>query len=256
MLGRLQRTVRRIVATAPTGKLLWSLFAAALVGALPFLLALFTGLSGHHLVAALLTAWLCWGYAQNDRFASAMCVMAVAFVVHCALVITCSALDPTATAAILPDAEDYWQKQVRWIVTGADPEYELSVWIPSHLLLCVATIVMSLMSLGVLTLERGFYEVDLMNYYNGQLWQASHNGPLALLLGWHVWSLLRGIGYLFLTYEGISLGIQLWTGVESAPWSRRAARWGLGFAFLLADGVAKFWLLEPVRASLAANFNP
>jgi hypothetical protein len=115
------------------------------------------------------------------------------------------------------------------------------------------SMVWSFLTLGVQTFQRGFFEVDLMNYYNGQLWLRSANRPAGLALGWHIWSVLRGLGFLLLTYEVISLAMQCATGRELAPRSRRWKRWTAAAALLVADGLAKHWLLEPVRQGLYEN---
>lgn len=179
--------------------------------------------------------------------------MGLAFIAHNVLVIGASAIWPEQTVGILPDADDYFAKQLIWIRTGIDPEYDIWVWIPSHLTLLVCVFPLSLCSLGMLTFLQGFYEVDLMNYYNGMLLRESQNGVLALALGWHVWSVLRGFGYLLLTYELTSLAIEFWTWKQLTSWRVRGARITGSLGFLLADGVAKYCLLESVRVQLAAN---
>ena len=157
------------------------------------------------------------------------------------------------TAPLLPGAEDYWQKQRAWIESGEDPEYEVSAWVPAHLQLLGGSMLYSFTSFGVLTFHEGFFEVDLMNYYNAQLLMRSQSGPLALALGWHIWSVLRGIGYLFLTFEAVSLALAWVSGVAVASAAARRWRWGVGLSFILADGVAKYVALESVREGLFTN---
>jgi hypothetical protein len=181
-----------------------------------------------------------------------MSVIALAFVVHCAAVITLAQVDPQGVAAILPDAEAYWHKQLLWITTGDDPEYHWVNWVPAHVRLLGGTTLYSYTSLGALTFYEGFYEVDLMNFYTAQLLRQSHSQPLALATGWHIWSLLRGLGYLCITFEVMSLALQhlLRTPLSTRP---RRWRWGIGLALILADCLAKTILLEPVRSTLYTN---
>jgi hypothetical protein len=169
------------------------------------------------------------------------------------VVITVSQVDPQGVAPLLPGAEAYWHKQLLWITTGNDPEYHWVAWVPAHLRLLGGTTLYSYTSLGALTFYEGFYEVDLMNFYTAQLLRQSSSQPLALATGWHIWSLLRGLGYLFITFEMISLALRHVLCVPLSTRQRRRWRWGIGLSLILADGLAKAMLLEPVRSTLFTN---
>lgn len=108
------------------------------------------------------------------------------------------------------------------------------------------------LSLGFVPLAQGLYELDLMNVYVGRLLGSSEPGP-GLLFAWHPWSLCRGIGFLFLTFELTSLSFARLTGVQLSRSQRRWFRWQLGLGFLCLDGVIKYFCLEPVRRILAAH---
>jgi hypothetical protein len=71
------------------------------------------------------------------------------------------------------------------------------------------------------------------------------------MLGWHPWSVCRGIGYLVLTYEIASLSLSRLSGTPLASLQARQWRWGLGLGFLVLDGIIKYTLLEAVRRVLA-----
>ena len=109
--------------------------------------------------------------------------MALAFLAHSTVAIAIASIDPQGVSSVFPDAESYWQKQLQWIQTGYDPEYQLSAWVPSQLKLIGGAFVFSYTSLGGITFYEGFYEVDLMNFYNAQLINQSVNPALALALG-------------------------------------------------------------------------
>jgi hypothetical protein len=234
--------------------------ASVTAGALPFLISYLTNAPGHQIVSALLLMMLCLPCAREDDWLKGIGVMALAYLSHCALVISLAYADPQQVAPLLPGAEGYWQKQLQWIQTGTDPEYKLSAWIPAHLMLLGAAFLFSYTSLGGILFYEGFFEVDLMNFYNAQLMARSSNHALSLALGWHVWSWLRGLGYLFIVFEIISLSLRRMTAVvpcvdaEAAVERRwRLARLGVGLAFLLADGLVKVILLEPVREQMLFN---
>lgn len=231
----------------------WAL-TAALAGGIPFLLSAIFQVHGHQWISAVLLAWICLPLLREDRFWAGIGTMAIAFGSHSLLVIACSNLFPDWAEPVLPTAADYWSKQERWILTGEDPEYALAAWIPAHFKLLAAATLWDFSSLGLLTLHHGFYEVDLMNYYNGRLLERSASPAWSLALGWHIWSLLRGAGFLVLTYETCSLAMQTWTWVPNSSLKRRSLRWSAGLALLLCDAVAKAWLLGPVRDQLLENW--
>ncbi|HEX8921576.1 MAG TPA: hypothetical protein VF766_08870, partial [Pyrinomonadaceae bacterium] len=188
----------------------------------------------------------------EDDWVKGIGVMALAYMAHCVAVIALAYADPQHVAPILPGAESYWQKQIHWIQTGTDPEYKLSAWVPAQLALVGAAFLFSYTSLGSILFYEGFFEVDLMNFYNAQLMAQSSNHALSLALGWHVWSWLRGLGYLFIAFEIISLSLRRMTGVTTGGrlgWHRLT----VGLAFLLADGLVKVILLEPVREQMMFN---
>jgi hypothetical protein len=226
--------------------------SAIAAGGLPFLVSYLTGAPGHQVVSALLLMMLCLPCARSGDWLKGIGVMALAYTSHCALVIALAYLDPQHVAPLLPGAESYWQKQIQWIQTGQDPEYKLSAWVPAQLTLLGAAFLFSYTSLGGILFYEGFFEVDLMNFYNAQLMAQSSNHALSLALGWHVWSWLRGLGYLFIAFEVISLSLRRMTGMKGGG-RGRASRFCIGLAFLLADGLVKVVLLEPVREQMMLN---
>ena len=110
-------------------------------------------------------------------------------------------------------------------------------------------------SFGALAFYAGFQQVDMMNFYNARLMAQSVSEPMALGFGWHLWSILRGLGYLFITFEVISHSLQLCSGRELSARRSRCTRWSIGLMLLVADGVVKFATLEAVRLQLQSNFS-
>ena len=226
--------------------------ASIAVGTLPFLISYETGAPGHQIISALLLMMLCLPCAREDDWVKGIGLIALTYIAHCAVVVALAYADPQRVASVLPGADAYWQKQIHWIQTGSDPEYKLSAWVPAHLMLLGAAFLFSYTSLGGILFYEGFFEVDLMNFYNAQLMAQSSNHALSLALGWHVWSWLRGLGYLFIAFEIISLSLRRMTGVQQAG-RFRWHRLGVGLAFLIADGLVKVILLEPVREQMMFN---
>ena len=196
---------------------------------------------------------LCLPSAREADWVKGVGVIALAYLAHCVAVIALAYLDPQGVAPLLPGAENYWRKQISWIQTGTDAEYQLSAWVPAHLKLLLAAFLFSYTSLGAVIFYEGFFEVDLMNFYNARLMAESSNHALSLALGWHVWSWLRGLGYLFIAFEIISFSLRRMTGIKDGAARLRWQRVSIGLAFLLADGLVKVILLEPVREQMMFN---
>jgi len=160
---------------------------------------------------------------------------------------------PSRMAGILPGVEEYWHRQLEWIRTGWDPEYEPAAWLPAHLGQLGGGILYSYASLGWITFAEGFREVDWMNYCCVRLMHGSLSPGTAGLLGWHVWSLVRGVGLAFVTIEALSLSLGRLTGRGLSTPPARRARWIAGLGLLVLDGVLKALLLRPVQEALLRN---
>jgi hypothetical protein len=229
--------------------------SAIIVGGVPFGLSLLAGVGGHQLVSAIGLSLLCLALAKDDAWVKGIATIALTFLAHSVLVIAFARQMPDTVQPLLPGAEDYWQKQVLWIESGQDPEYELSAWVPAHFMILLGTTLYSFTSFGVLAFYAGFQQVDMMNFYNARLMAHSISEPTALGFGWHFWSILRGLGYLFITFEVLSFSLQCCSGRELSAFKTRCTRWSIGLMLLLADGVVKFCMLEAVRLQLFSNLS-
>lgn len=252
--ARLARVVVRLATLAEPSCRGWLWIPTSIsVGSVPFLVSFAFGVAGHQLVSGVLLVAICLTSVRADRALVGMAMIGIAFLSHSSVVIAAAVSFPDQAAAVLPDAKEYWELQIQWIETGQNHEYDLWQWVPAHFMIFGGTTIFTLSSFGAMTFFQGFYQVDLMNYYNAQLITASVNQPIAMATGWHIWSLLRGIGYLFLTFELISFAYQLWTREIVSTWLARRRRWLVGLSFLLADGVVKATMLEIVRLQLFSN---
>jgi hypothetical protein len=227
--------------------------AGALAGALPLVLGYLVGRPEPGMATAWLLTPLLAAAVARDWFGRGFGLITTAFLAHNAVAIALVAADPAGMAPVLVDGAGYWEKSRAWIETGVCPEYDVSWWLPAHAQLLVLMVLHTYLSLGLVTFWQGLHEVDLMNYYVGALAAHSKNPWLAIVLGWHPWSVCRGIGYLFLTYEVASFSLARLTATSLSPPRRRAARWALGLGFLVLDGLIKYHCLEPVRRQLAGN---
>ncbi len=249
-----ERTLRAALALAdgmgPPRR--WAL-AGVLIGAGPLLVDWAAGWPGSRLVTALLLTPLLVAAVARDAFGRGTLLLATAVLAHSALAIVLTASDSDVVASLRVEDEDYWTRSLRWIRTGQSREYYVGWWLPAHGLILVLVVGFTYLSLGLVTLWRGLAEVDLMNYYVGMLAASSHDPWAAVLVGWHPWSVCRGLGYLFLTFEVTSLSLERMCGVPLSTPTRRRRRWLAGLAFLVLDAALKYFLLEATRGVLKAN---
>lgn len=229
------------------------LLLGALCGALPLLCGYATQWPDAGLMGSLLIVPVLIAAVSRDRFWHGLAAVGAAFGTHSALAIAIVAHDPDSLVHVLTGGHAYWVQSRQWILTGVSREYELSWWLPAYFQLLSAMVFFTYTSMGLVTLWQGFYEVDLMNFYVGQLVAHSHSPWVAVAVGWHPWSVCRGLGYLLLTYEVVSLSLERLTGTPLSTAARRRLRWGLGLSFLVADGLVKYFFLETVRGVLHTN---
>ena len=163
-------------------------------------------------------------FARHDELTRAVCFIALVFAAHSVLAITLSALEPTQIAGLLPDAAEYWSKQEQWIRTGRIPNTKLSIGFRRTSASWAALSSSRLFPWACSPCGRAS-EVDMMNYYVGNLCMASQSHGTALVYGWHVWSVLRGIAFAVITYEVVSFSLERLCG---RPLSTPAAEAGAG----------------------------
>lgn len=229
--------------------ILWGL----LLGVLPLLFDFLTHWHTHWLVTPLLMLPLLLAAVSRDRAICGMSLLVSMLASYCAVSIALAAHAPEVWGEVFPAGADYWDKSHLWITTGQSEEYQLGWWVPAHFQLALGMILLTYLSMSLIPLWQGFHEIGLMNFYVGRLVANSNDSALAIAVGWHPWSVCRGIGYLFLTYEITSLSFAHFTGASLATPRSRKIRWLLGITFLVADGVLKFHYLDSVRRVLASN---
>jgi hypothetical protein len=230
--------------------------AAVAVGAIPVAASYLFNVPGHGLVTAVALWLLFLACVREGAAAKGLSVVAVAFATHSIVAIALAELDPSPLSRIFAGGEEYWQRQVTWITTGRDPEYDWHVWVPAHAILLGAVLGLSMSSIGLATFCYGFAQVDLMNVYCGRLIAHSQSAAVAVACGWHPWSVARGLGCLLIVWNVSEWTMAKAAGLERARSRWRAWRWAGAAAFVVADGVMKCLLMEAVRGELASGFRP
>lgn len=228
----------------------WPLIALAL-GLLPLMLGYASGSVFHQSLTGLLLVPLFLACVCEDRLGKALSLVALVLGSHSGLAIFLSIHDPAGAAAVLAGSQAYWEQARGWIQTGDDPDYRLAGWLPQHVLLLGMVLLGAGLTLGVLPFAIGVEQIDLMNFYVGRMVAQSDNPTLTLLLGWHPWSLLRGLGYTVAIFVVTSSVIESLTGQNIAQGSSRR-RLVFASLLILADGLAKLFLSSFVREQLFA----
>lgn len=227
----------------------WPL-AFALAGALPLLLACWLPGRVQQVTTAVAVFLLLLAAVRAQRPAVAVLGVGIAFAVHSLLAIVLAANWPDTAARLMPDGAAYWQAQQQWIASGQDPEYEPGHWLPHHAQLMVGMLLLGVVSLGLLPLVQGVYEVDLMNYYVGSMLAAADEPVRAALFGWHPWSICRGVCFAFVVHELASLTLQWLTGRRLATAAARRRRLLAALLFFAADAGLKYGMIGIVRDNL------
>ncbi|MCC6458868.1 MAG: hypothetical protein IT260_00255 [Saprospiraceae bacterium] len=229
---------------------------AAVAGMFPLLLNLIFPFPIQQGLSAVLLLALALRLLLDGRVNTALVAVITAFVLHCAAAIALARYFPALVAPLMPGSQAYWDQTLYWIKTGIDPEYELANWVPEQLGLVAGISFFSFSSLGAIPFWRGFYEVDWMNYYVGRLLSCSSDASVALGVGWHWWSVCRGIGYTFLICEVVAISLERLSGRPAASGNGRSIRLSLAFSFLLLDFILKYFTMETVRQILFQNLQP
>ncbi len=230
----------------------WPIVALA-IGTGPLALGYALGTPLHQPLTGLLLTPLFWACVLDDRLRRAIALLVLVIGSHSALAIWLSARDPVGTSAVLSGSEAYWEQTLHWIQTGDDPEYDWAIWLPRHLILYAMMLLGGGLTLGLVPFIRGIEQIDLMNFYVGRLAIESESPTLAILFGWHPWSVLRGLAYTILIFAAASWVLERVTGRPLTTRARHRWRFALGTALAIADGLAKLWLAPLIREQLFHN---
>lgn len=226
---------------------------ALLTGGLPLLASFAAGVAFHQWVSTLLFFPLFVSLVYSGRFGAAMWSVLCCYGAHSALALYLSYHYPTEAAAVLTGGLEYWNKNIYWIQTGIDPEYNPANWMPAQLLHLVSISFFSYTSLGLIPFFHGFYEVDVMNFYVGRLMAQSESKAVALLFGWHCWSVCRGIAYAIIIFFVATLSVERFFNLQLISYLQKKRILIFGLLFCLMDFILKFFMLDLVRNTLFAN---
>jgi hypothetical protein len=226
---------------------------AVVLGIGPVFLDVAVGRAVSHLLTPVLALPLLLAAVASDRWHPGLSCLVLVFLFHSGTVIALAATAPDVLGPAHPGGLGYWEETESWLRVGRSRAYDVGAWGPVHLRLAVVMALWGYLSLGLVPLLQGLYELDLMNFYVGRLLAHARGPSPVLLLAWHPWSVCRGVGFLFVTFELASLSLARLTGVPLSTPQRRLTRWGLGVGFLILDAGIKWSCSERVRLALAGQ---
>ncbi len=182
-------------------------------------------------------------YARAIRFALAWAAMMIA------MQVVLTILWPELMEQNIIRAAAYRDEMFRWITTGEGPEGDIGLFLPVHLRHFVIFCVLSAASGGLLGLMMGAVLLGYMNFYVGSLIAASGFSPLAFLLGWQVWAVVRVAGFII---AGTALGALLvHKSADKGEKKRLIVRWlSVALAMIVADIVLKWALAGAYHQAL------
>jgi hypothetical protein len=137
-----------------------------------------------------------------------------------------SLLNPERAAQSIYNGTSYVQEMFLWIQTGIGAEGDPLKFVPLHLIHIVLFCFLSAISASFLSLLMGALLMNYMAFYVGSVIQASHHSSLAILMGWHPWSIIRIISFVIL---GVILGEPLICKITGRDYEYTDARpfmWG------------------------------
>lgn len=175
---------------------------------------------------------------------------AMLFWALCLAVITVSASIrfPSQAADSILRGSQYANETIHWIKTGEGAEGDPMRFIPQHLLHFALFAFLAASTAGMLSLVLGAVLMNYMSYYVATLIRSSHDPLMAVLMGWHPWSIIRVISFVIL---GVILAEPLicrivkrdyeYTPVRPFFW---AAITGIALDILIKALLAPWWGLK------------
>jgi hypothetical protein len=145
---------------------------------------------------------------------------------------------PAQTDALFLRGAAYRTEMFAWVMTGRGAESSPSRFVPQHARDAAIFSALALATGGVLAMPMGAALMNYMGHYVGTLAAAGRHPVLAMLLGWHPWSVIRIVSFVVL---GVVLSAPLLSRVFDFRVDWMAARPLLigACAGLVADVVLK-----------------
>jgi hypothetical protein len=149
---------------------------------------------------------------------------------------------PIETERAIWNSRPYAEKTIEWLRGGEGEEGSPARFLPRQALELAVFVVLALLTGGAGALVLGAALLNYMSFYAAAVWRLSSGAPLALLLAWPPWALVRVAAYVAI---GTALAAPLLRSRSPGPWSPRIPRG------LLATGLGGALLDVALKAFLA-----
>lgn len=106
-------------------------------------------------------------------------------------------LHPEAAKYRILNGENYSKQMMEWVLTGVGKEGEPLQFIPTHILELIVFVILSLLTGSFLSMLMGVVFMNYMAYYVAHL-ASLGSGSALFIAGWHPWSIMRIISYIFM----------------------------------------------------------
>ncbi len=195
--------------------------------------------------------WLLFAHPlRRGEYTRAICLALTWAVMMIVLQVALTMLWPGLMESNVIRAVAYRDEMFHWIGTGEGAEGNIGLFLPIHLKHFALFCLLSLASGGLLGLMMGAVLLGYMNFYAGSLIIASGFSPLAFLLGWQVWAVVRVTGFII---AGTALGALIVNkGAEKQQKKQNILRWlAVAVALIVADIVLKWALAGTYQQALS-----
>jgi hypothetical protein len=139
----------------------------------------------------------------------------------------------------------YVAEMFRWIRTGIGAESDPMQFVPQHLLHFALFCVLSLFTASIGSLLMGAVLMNYMSFYAGNVIAAAHFQPLAIVMAWHVWAIVRVASFVILGVILAEPGVCRLAKVDYDYEGARPYFWaaltGLGIDIALKGFLAPWW---------------
>jgi len=166
-------------------------------------------------------------------------------------VILATRLDAEFSTLRIINGGAYAGEMFQWIDTGRGAEGDIRLFLPQHAKCYVVLLALTALTGGLAGFVFAAILINFMAYYVGHLVLAAYHPVQIFTIGWPIWSIVRGFGFLAVM---VGLMEAFYDRISGAAiqWKRLAFFMLLSFALMTADVLIKTTCAEFWRHMLSA----